>query len=76
MNLNENPRLENLEISDDPALCGFLVDVVDTIYKEHAPGDFGTDVPTLFAMENVELPGRITAREIEGLKPPTTGKIG
>ena len=45
MNLNENPRLENIEISDDPALCGFLCAVVDELFCENAEGDFSSGVP-------------------------------
>lgn len=37
MNLNHNPRLENFEISDDPALCDFLESVVDEIFETHTP---------------------------------------
>ena len=42
MNLNENPRLETIEVSDDPALAGFLLEVVDRIFREERPGDFTT----------------------------------
>lgn len=38
MNLNENKRCENFEISDDPALCGFLTDFVDQFFAR--PLDF------------------------------------
>jgi len=34
MNLNQNPRLESLEISDDLALCGFLLGIVDSLWRE------------------------------------------
>jgi hypothetical protein len=43
MNLNENPRLENIEISTDPSLADFLTRVVDEIFleipenKNHSP---------------------------------------
>ncbi len=42
MNLNENPRLESIEVSDDPTLAGFLLRVVDEIFAEEAVGDFTT----------------------------------
>lgn len=32
MNLNPNPRLENFEISDDPALAQFFTDIVDQVF--------------------------------------------
>jgi len=34
MNLNENRRLENFEISDSPEMSEFLVSVVDEIFRE------------------------------------------
>jgi hypothetical protein len=37
MNLNENPRLENIEISTDAALADFMTRVVDEIFCEVAP---------------------------------------
>lgn len=39
MNLNENKRTENFEISDDPALCGFMNQFVDEFFAR--PLDFG-----------------------------------
>ena len=38
MNLNENRRLENFEISDDPALAGYLKDFTDTLFGATAAG--------------------------------------
>ena len=38
MNLNENRRLENCEISDDPALAGYLKDFTDTLFGATAAG--------------------------------------
>lgn len=40
MNLNENPRLELIEVSDDPALADFLDGEVDSIYAVATAGDF------------------------------------
>lgn len=45
MNLNENPRLENIEISDDPGLCGFLEDAVDQFFRDQQPGLFDGELP-------------------------------
>jgi len=54
MNLNENPRLEAIEVSDDPSLAGFLLEVVDEIWREEAPGDFRTKSrPVLAGMASV-----------------------
>lgn len=45
MNLNENERLELLEISDDPALADFLDGQVDQIFETVAPGDMLAAIP-------------------------------
>jgi len=57
MNLNENPRLENLEISDDRNICNFLCDLVDEIFSEHKKGDFSAPIPSLAMLENVPVTG-------------------
>lgn len=55
MNLNENPRLESIEVSDDPVLAGFLLQVVDEIFAEESAGDFRTKSrPALPGMAAVE----------------------
>lgn len=74
MNLNENARLENLEISDDAELVAFLAKVVDEVFAEHAAGDFQALLSGLDGVENVPLPGNITAREIGELRKPSTGR--
>lgn len=56
MNLNENPRLESIEVSDDPELAGFLIRVTDEIFDEEQAGDFRTK-------SRPELPG------INGVEP-------
>jgi len=63
MNLNENPRLESIEISDDPSLAGFLLRVVDEIFAEEAAGDFTTK-------SRPELGG------IEGILPKASVEMG
>lgn len=40
MNLNPNRRIETVEISEDPALCDFLVDLVDEIFERGAVANF------------------------------------
>ena len=42
MNLNNNPRLEWLEVTDDPELAAFLRTVTDDIFAETPPAEFGT----------------------------------
>lgn len=46
MNLNENPRLENIEVSDDRVLCDFLDGEVDRFFAEPA-GDFNGQLPII-----------------------------
>lgn len=54
MNLNENPRLESIEISDDPALAGFLLSIVDELWAEETAGDYRTKSrPTLPGIDSV-----------------------
>jgi hypothetical protein len=60
MNLNENVRLENIEVSDDAGLCGFLVNVVDGIFAEAAEGDFRAPMTSLGNVPGVKIPGQIT----------------
>ena len=55
MNLNENPRLENIEITDDMEFCAFFNQVVDEIFIEEAPKDWSTKKhPQLPGMEGIE----------------------
>jgi len=57
MNLNENPRLENIEISADPGMAGFLTALVDEIFSENLAGEFASEIPGLSNIENVEVTG-------------------
>lgn len=59
MNLNENEQIENLEISDDPDLCGFLERVTDDIYAGQQAGHFAGEIPRLPSVTNVERPGHV-----------------
>ena len=40
MNLNQNPRVENFEISDDPSLLEYMLDICDGVFEEES-GEFG-----------------------------------
>jgi len=53
MNLNSNPRLENLEISDDEGLCSFLVGQVDDIYSDQDAGTFDGELPPVDPAINI-----------------------
>ena len=63
MNLNENPRLESIEVSDDPELASFLLGIVDEIFAEERAGDFRTK-------SQPELPG------IDGIAPVASVEMG
>lgn len=60
MNLNTNPRCENIEISDDPALCAFLEQIADDLWSEQDPGDFAGELPALDSIPNIERGGQVT----------------
>jgi len=47
MNLNENPRLENLEVSWDSGMADFFQTIADDIFKEVAEGENKLDMPEL-----------------------------
>lgn len=75
MNLNQNPRCENLEVSDDPALCGFLRSIVDEVFDECHEGDFGGGVPELRRIPEVGRSGGVAMGEIaKGLHVPRVGQ--
>lgn len=47
MNLNNNPRLENIEVSWSTPLAEFFQEIVDEIFEERPPGDFRQILPGL-----------------------------
>lgn len=59
MNLNTNPRLETIEISDDPSLADFLGAVADDLFTEQAPGEFSGELPGLESVANVARRGQV-----------------
>jgi len=73
MNLNENPRLENIEISDDPELCAFLVGIVDEIFLEQQPGIFDGLLPDLAAVDDVPRTGAVPMGRAIAAGRPATG---
>lgn len=52
MNLNHNPRLENIEISDDPELHDFLKTAADDLFTEQQPGSFNAELPKMESLED------------------------
>jgi hypothetical protein len=74
MNLNENEQMENLEISDDPALCAFLTQVADDVYSEQGPGLFDGELPELASVPNVRVAGTVSAGRVAmDLTKPSVG---
>jgi hypothetical protein len=73
MNLNENPRLENIEISDDAGLCSFLWQVADDVFEEQPAGQFDGEFPTLGGVVNVATPHRVTMGQAVATTSPTVG---
>lgn len=59
MNLNGNPRLENIEISTDDKLCDFLIQVTDDIFRDNK-GDFESGIPSLDTLENIPISGHLS----------------
>jgi hypothetical protein len=51
MNLNENPRLENIEVSENKEFCEFFEQIANDIFSEVKPGENKSDLPGL---ENVK----------------------
>lgn len=47
MNLNENPRLENLEVSEDRGLADFFQAIADDLFSEVAEGENRSELPEL-----------------------------
>ena len=68
MNLNTNPRLENLEISDDPKLADFLTLIADDLFREQQTDVFDGELPKLGSVEfddgaKIQM-GRATSKPI------------
>ena len=61
MNLNENPRLENIEISESKAFADFFVEVVDGIFAEVDEGERRSRM-----LELPGLPDNYPFKEVEG----------
>lgn len=78
MNLNHNPRLENLEISEGPEFFDFMQQVTEDLFNEIDEGDLThSPMPLLDNIDNVPLPGRIAAKPIpaDDLRSPAAGTI-
>ena len=62
MNLNHNPRMENIEVSDDPALCDFLAGEVDRYFGTIGDGAF--DGSLLELPRPAVTAGNVTAKRL------------
>lgn len=51
MNLNENPRLENIEISENKSFAEFFTNIVDDIFSEIDPSENKSDMLELLSIE-------------------------
>lgn len=61
MNLNHNPRLESIEISDDPDLAGFMAGIIDQVWAETPGGATRCeDLPILAGMRTDDTPSPVT----------------
>lgn len=65
MNLNENPRLENIEVSDNKDFADFFDQVADDIFKEVKPGESKSDLPWLDNIKEVSLFNLVSADTIK-----------
>lgn len=75
MNLNQNPRMENFELTDDPTLCEFLKRVVDDVFEEHPPGDFDCGTPAIKTLENTKRNGDVPCGQISFDDTPQLQKL-
>jgi len=51
MNLNENPRLENIEVSENKAFADFFEKIVSDIFSEINPAENKSDMLELLSLE-------------------------
>ena len=67
MNLNENPRLENLEITENKGLCEFFFSVADEVFREVKPNESKSELPLFDGIKETEqltlLKGNAIKRE-------------
>ena len=64
MNLNGNPRLENVEISEDCAFADWFTGIVDNIFEELRPNSNNSSPPIFAGMPDNSPYAEITADPI------------
>lgn len=74
MNLNENPRLENIEISTDPAFADFMLGITDQVFAEVKPDNDQSDMPDLPEDNTFQL-ARCKQMSFESLSIPETSHV-
>jgi len=74
MNLNENPRLENIEISEDSAFADFFQKIADDLFREVKPGENRSALPELESLQESFPFHEVEAQHIprESLNEPVT----
>lgn len=76
MNLNENPRLENIEISTDESLAEFMTQIVDEIFAEVPEGKNHSPMLELASIEQASPYKMVEADFIrKAVIPETTHEI-
>lgn len=73
-NMNQNPRMENFEVSDDPTLYGFLLQAVDDIFKNHEIGQMQQELPRLDTADTVPRTIQVGKIDTTGLRPARPSK--
>lgn len=63
MNLNHNPRMECIEVSDDPALADFIDAQFDLYFDEQPSGTFDAELRDEQATLGIEV-GRVSASRL------------
>lgn len=64
MNLNANARMENIEISDDAALCDFLDAEFDEYFQNQEAGTFDAELREGSKSSTGVEVGRVTAKRL------------
>ena len=65
MNLNENPRLENIEVSESLEFAEFFTSIVDDIFSEVQPGEKKSKMLELASLQNTFQFPEVAANKID-----------
>lgn len=64
MNMNRNPRLENMEICEDRGFAEFFTEIVDSIFTEVSPGENRTKMMEFDGVPQVQIFKQVKARKL------------